>query len=120
MAVLKSPRNSRNKNKWASQYALKSRTPSYLTQEFRHPKRAHQLQVFLRDSAHWVSPIDRDPARPVINPNDPVDGRPPVHIRYGKKSFDTSTIRPVIFRKYFHSKSTSERLFLMINNRNLF
>jgi len=120
MAVLKSPRNSRNKARWAKQYALNSTKSHHIIEERKHPRIAHRLQVFLRDSAHWVSPTGSLPDENAGIPAGRDTSRPPRITKYGRNTFDSTSPHPLIFWKHLSSKSGRKRAFLLINNKNLF
>lgn len=111
MAVLKSQITTRNKKKWAKQYALKSYKLNYKTEERTHPRSMHKFQMFLRGLT---------PTLPIISPEKTnktterlEETCPPAVIKNGRSRFDSTIINPVIFRKHFSVSSNRKRLFFI-------
>jgi len=111
MAVLKSQITTRNKKKWAKQYALKSYKLNYRTEERSHPRIMHKFQMFLRDLM---------PTIPVVSSEGPNKSTerlkeicPPAVMKNGRNRFDATTVNPVIFRKHFNAGSNKKRLLLL-------
>ena len=119
MAVLKSPRNSRNKKKWAQQYSLTRQKLDYRFEERKSARSAHDLHLFLRDSAHWVVMSGEVPT---YNPQEAILNEvksAPLIIRYGSNHFDSTRPHPLILRKQLRRPSTRENLMTLLNSRTL-
>ena len=115
MAVLKSPRNSRNKGNWASSYKL-SNLPSYKTiSEKPNAKVLHKLSRFLRDSSHWTVTTPHQNSQ-VTRTGLGIDkNRPPVWITYGLNRFDSTSTHPTVLKKYSRTGSLRERYCILLN-----
>lgn len=74
------------------------------------------MQLFLRDSAHWVVSQPASSTKPYFWLPEFVEGvKPPVRIKYGRKTFDSTRPHPLVFRDHFRSKEACERFSLLIN-----
>ena len=111
MAVLKSQITTRNKKRWAKQYALKSFKLNYKAEERVHLRTVHRLQTFLRDSAPMLKL--KALAKKTTHTK---SVRPPVIIRCGSQKFDSTVTNPVIFRQHFRLSSSRKRLFVLVNS----
>ena len=121
MAVLKSPRNSRQKIKWAKSYALKTPKLNYQLEERKSATIQHKLNLFLRDSAHWVVSSGKIPQREPLRFSESIGmtRNTPIIIRYGDKFFDPTRSHPFVLRKYFRQRTTRENLTTLINSTTL-
>jgi len=125
MAVLKSPRNSRNKTRWAKQYALNSTKSHHVIEERKHPRVVHRLQVLLRNSAHR---LNRENARKdslldqsTVIPNcpNPIPSIPSlVNKKHALEDLDSASTYPLLFRQHLNSGLSRRKLFILINSKN--
>ena len=115
MAVLKSPRNSRKKGKWALAYSASIQPTIQSLHEHKTPRSKHKFHSFLRASTHWVSTADHSSQSQFWLPEFVEGVKPPVNVKYGRRTFDSSRPNPLIFRAYFRSKTSSQRLNTLVN-----
>jgi len=116
LAVLKSPRNNRKKKQWAASYAVKvhKRLPWVDERVKSLPRVKHSLQLFLRDSSHYVVNTTSSERPPVWFPEDYLNERPQTFIRYGMNAFNAASTHPRPFRQHFSSKDTRRRFVYLL------
>jgi hypothetical protein len=120
MATLKSPRNSRKKKNWAQSSGLKAlNKPVNLNGKLR-PRSRHHLQSFLRNSAHWVvsEPASTNQLSPWL-PEHIEDSKPPVYVKYGRKSINYSTVYPFVFHRESRDAESSANIIFWSNSQNV-
>lgn len=117
MAVLKSPRNNRKKKQWAESYAVKvHKSLPWVDERVKSlPRVKHSLQLFLRDSSHYVVNTTSSERPPVWFPEDYINERPQTFIRYGMNVFNAASTHPRPFRQHFSSKDTRRRFVYLLN-----
>lgn len=115
MAVLKSPRQTRNKKAWALKYANKQPSSLHIIEERKNAQIAHKLHLFLRDASHWETRLSFPPQTlPLSEPLPRLAVRPEPIITYGRNTFDSTSTRPMLFRKHARFESTRERYFSLL------
>ena len=119
MAVLKSPRNNRKKGQWAVSYATSVTPTFHQLNEAKDARAKHNLHKFLKNSSHWVSTTGDKQGANFWLPEYVEGIKPPVYIKYGRNTFNASSVQPLIFRSYFRSKHSSQRFNALINSDHL-
>ena len=118
MAVLKSPRNSRNKGKWASAYALTSKNSNHQILHRKQIKISQKLHNFLQESAYWTSKPGNPSTPELSTPKSSTEllPRPNQFLVYGGKRFDSTLTSPLLFRKYLRHSTAKKRFFHLLNS----
>ena len=123
MAVLKSPRNSRQKKKWAATYVLSNSRPDYRLTEKKQARIHHKLQLFLQDKICWTAKKDaankslpEGPAVPKEKENKP---RPYQYLVYSTRRFDVTLTSPLFLRQHLRSSRNKKRFFHILNSNKI-
>jgi len=118
MAVLKSPRNSRNKNIWARAYVKSSKTSNYQIMTRKDIKAAHKLHLFLENSAHWTSNVKITNADKLPEPRqtEELPIRPNQFMVYGNKRFDSTRPSPLLFKNHLRKSLHKIRFYHLLNS----
>ena len=119
MAVLKSPRNSRNKSKWSLTYRKSTNLSLSTLYLKKSPRSKHSLQKFLTVADHWVSESTVSSNENFWLPEYVEGIKPPLVIKYGRSTFNLLTPYPLIFTQYFRSKNDAQRFHFLINSDSL-
>ena len=110
MAVLKSPKQVRNKAKWSQRY--KNNFPNIFihVEDKSGPRVHHRSHHHLLNSSQW----EYSPSVPKKELSSALSSQP---LTPGTKTsrFDASELRPIVFRKHLKYSVTRERLFQHLN-----
>lgn len=117
MAVLKSPRQTRNKLKWAQRYVKRQHLSYVKFEDRRDPRARHNFSLFFQNYAYWVINTRFVQPRLLIRtePNPSLKLRQNMYLSYGKRGFDTSRTAPLIARDALNVKRSTTRRRLALN-----
>ena len=110
MAVLKSPKQIRNKAKWSQRYKNSFSTMFTHVEDRSGPRVYHRSHHHLLNSSHWEYSSS-------VPKSEPSSGLSPQPLTQGTKTsrFDATELRPIVFRKHLKYSVTRERLFQHLN-----
>ena len=126
MAVLKSPRNTRKKNKWVKKYCQSQKITTYKMEDKKSSKVSHKFDTFLLDSQHWLNWYDEsfhaneNTKETHYEVNETTTGlnKPKRFVRYSTRRtrlIDTLSVSPLIAMQSFPGEN-SKRKFIIFTN----
>lgn len=117
MAVLKSPRNTKNKDQWASKYVLKTRAPIKRAEEKRRLRGSHQLEYFIWKYADWTT-RDGISDYTLLEPRPDTDEekvRIRRDIKCGIYRFDSTLVNPPITKRHLREKYCRRKTLIIVS-----
>ena len=116
MAVLKSPRNSRNKSNWTFRHKLRKSENFRLLTSRRVLRVKHNFQRFLLDYAYKKIKSSDVFSFEMFLPEYVEGFEPRKYISYGNRFFNMWSLNPLLLQEYLIIKKHNQRYLLLLNN----